>query len=210
MNKWFDIAKGEIGQKEIPGEADNPRIVQYQQATSLRATDDETPWCASFVNWCLQEAGIAGTNSAAARSFLNWGREIKEPVPGCIVVLKRGNSSWQGHVGFYVGTVGDRINLLGGNQGNSVSIKGYRREDVLGYRLPKRAIDSKTIATSAGGAAAVAYETYQEAMPLIQNASMLDSDLLNKILPVIVGVLVVGAFGYIIYERFKKIKDRQV
>lgn len=207
---WYEIAKGELGTTEIAGPEHNPRIVEYQQATSLGASDDETPWCASFVNWCLQQAGIAGTNSAAARSFLNWGREIKTPVEGCIVVLKRGNSSWQGHVGFYVGEIGDRVNLLGGNQGNKVSIKGYKKEDILGYRLPKRIIDSKTVATSTAGATAVAYETYQQAMPLIQDAYMLDSDLLNKFLPIAVGILVVGMFGYIIYERVQKIKTRQI
>lgn len=207
---WFDIAKAEIGVREIPGEQDNPRIVEYQQATSLRATDDETPWCASFVNWCLQQAGIAGTNSAAARSFLQWGREIPQPVEGCIVVLKRGNSSWQGHVGFYVGAIGDRVNLVGGNQGNAVSIKGFKRSDVLGYRMPKKAINSKTIVSSIGGGAAVAAGMAQEAVMQVQGATALAGDSFQKYVPFILGVVAIGVFGFVIWERWKKVKDRQI
>lgn len=59
---WVKIAIGEIGQAQIEGKLHNPRILQYHAATKYGATDDETAWCSSFVNWCLKEAGIIGTN----------------------------------------------------------------------------------------------------------------------------------------------------
>lgn len=65
---WMRIARGELGQREIAGAAHNPRIVAYHQTTSLRASNDETPWCASFVNWAMEKAGHKGTGSAAAIS----------------------------------------------------------------------------------------------------------------------------------------------
>ena len=40
--KWYQLATAELGQQEIRGAKHNPRIVSYQQATGLRATDDET------------------------------------------------------------------------------------------------------------------------------------------------------------------------
>jgi uncharacterized protein (TIGR02594 family) len=124
----------EIGVKEVIGEEDNPRIVEYHSATSLKATDDETPWCSAFVNWVLKEAGFQGTGNAMARSFLNWGKFLPSPRPGCIVVLKRGEPP-SGHVGFYLGQSSSGLfYLLGGNQSNMVKISQYKEEDVLGYR----------------------------------------------------------------------------
>jgi uncharacterized protein (TIGR02594 family) len=134
--KWLTVARGEIGQTEIEGAQNNPRIVEYHAATSLHASDDETPWCSAFANWCMKQAGIKGTGEANARSWLNWGRQLSAPVAGCVVVLKRGNSTTSGHVTFYVGRNGDYLQVLGGNQSNKVKISNYPVADVLGYRWP--------------------------------------------------------------------------
>jgi uncharacterized protein (TIGR02594 family) len=133
---WMVFARGEMGQAEIEGAQNNPRIVEYHAATSLKATDDETPWCSAFANWCMKKAGIRGTGQANARSWLDWGRRIDTPVAGCIVVLKRGTSTTSGHVGFFTEKQGDRIQVLGGNQSNRVKLSLYPTSDVLGYRLP--------------------------------------------------------------------------
>ena len=135
---WITVAKRELGQHEVAGANNNPRIVEYHSATSLKATDDETPWCSAFANWCMKQVGIKGTGLANARSWLDWGRKIDTPVPGCVVVLKRTSSPTSGHVGFYMGpsTVTGRIQVLGGNQSDSVKLSNYPKTDVLGYRLP--------------------------------------------------------------------------
>lgn len=130
----YEIAKGEIGQKEIAGAGNNPRIVEYHQTTSLKATTDEVSWCSSFVNWCVTKAGQKGTNSAAARSWLRWGEQLKQPVEGCVVVFKRGAPP-SGHVGFFVKSDGVNVWVLGGNQSDQVKITSvYKVADVLGYR----------------------------------------------------------------------------
>ena len=126
---WFDIAVQEKGVKEIRGRVDNPRIVEYHQTTTFRATDDETPWCSAFVNWCMQQADIKGTNSASSRSWRNWGERLREPRKGCIVCFN-------GHVGFYDSDRGRKIMILGGNQSNQVNIIPYSKSRVLTYRWP--------------------------------------------------------------------------
>lgn len=94
--------------------------------------------CSSFVNWCFKQVNIKGTNNAAARSWLNWGTELKEPKQGCVVIYWRvAPDSWQGHVGFVDRVEGGKIYTLGGNQGDAVSIKSYPKSQVLGYRWPK-------------------------------------------------------------------------
>ena len=131
---WMSFARGELGQSEIVGDDHNPRIVAYHAVTAAGAAPDEVPWCASFVCWALEQAGIPHPRSKRARSFLDWGTEITPPRPGCVVVLKRGEAP-KGHVGFWV----RRDRILGGNQGNTVSIKPYRPGDVLGYFWPSDA-----------------------------------------------------------------------
>ena len=101
--KWLRVARGEIGVKEAIGNQDNPRVVGYHLSTTLDksdASEDETPWCSSFVNWCMEKAGEDGTNSAWARSWLKWGYPMDVPNRGCVVVFSRGNSS--GHVAFFL------------------------------------------------------------------------------------------------------------
>jgi len=131
---WLAVAKQEVGVKERPGMADNPRIIQYHATTTLRATDDEVPWCSSFVNWCFAQRGYTGTRSAAARSWINWGARLDRPVLGCVVVMTRTGG---GHVGFYMGEDDSHVLVLGGNQDDAVNIRKYPKSRVIGYRLPK-------------------------------------------------------------------------
>ena len=138
---WYRIAEREFadGVTEIRGRRDNPRIIEYHASTSLKASNDETAWCSSFVNWCVSQAGLTGTNSAAARSWLDWsgGKVINTPVEGCIAVLRRVTKPWQGHVGFFVKQSATRVTLLGGNQGDAVTRRSYARDRVISYIMPR-------------------------------------------------------------------------
>lgn len=137
--RWYAIAWGERGQKEQAGPGDNPRILAYQTACSYNAKDEDVPWCSSFANWVMKQAGIKGSGEAAARSWLKWGQELDKPRRGAITVLTRPGSSTNGHVAFYVGEEGGRLKLLGGNQENQVKISYYDKSRLLSYRWPKDA-----------------------------------------------------------------------
>lgn len=131
---WLLIAEKEIGIKEVKG-GENPRIIEYHQATDLKATEDEISWCAAFVNWCLIQSGNLGTHRANARSFLKWGIETNTPHLGDIVVFWRGDKDgWQGHVAFYVGENKNFIKVLGGNQSDKVCYAEYSKTQLLAYR----------------------------------------------------------------------------
>lgn len=140
---WIPIARGELGQRDYPDPQHNPRVIEYLDTTSLQANNDETSWCSAFVNWCMLKAGQRGTNNAGARSWLTFGQALTTPRPGCIVILWRESpSSWKGHVGFFEGfDVGNRVRLLGGNQGGGVEwdevcVANFPQERILGYRWP--------------------------------------------------------------------------
>lgn len=138
MKDLFQIAVAEIGVKEIKGDKDAARIVDYAQESGfLNITDDETPWCSIFINWCCMKAGLQRTHKANARSWLTVGLPVNNPTPGDIVIFWRENPrSWKGHVGVFVGFSKDLklVYTLGGNQKNSVSIQGHDAGKVLGFR----------------------------------------------------------------------------
>lgn len=129
--RWLLIARKEIGTHEYPGQwQDNPRIIEYLKSTSFDGElHDEVPWCSAFVNWCITQAGLKGTNSAAASSWLNSGQKLKQPRVGCIVVFNH-------HVGFYNRAEGNHFWLLGGNQSNAVNEEIKYPNEVLEYHWP--------------------------------------------------------------------------
>lgn len=135
----IDIALDEFGTREIVGKQDNPEVLKYFDGTGFdgKALKDETAWCAAFVNWVLLKAGFQGSGKLNARSFLEVGEATENPEKGDIVVLWRNSpQDWRGHVGFYVKESQDHIYVLGGNQGNEVSIKKYPKSRLLQYRMP--------------------------------------------------------------------------
>jgi uncharacterized protein (TIGR02594 family) len=134
---WLAIAYAELGVKEVTGSGDNPRIVQYLRSTNLSApfrNNDETAWCSGFANWCVEQAGFAGTDSAAAISWGLWGKETSSPGAGDVVVFNWGNG--HGHVGFFVGFSGTSVQVLGGNQSDAVTVKNWPKAKVWRYRKP--------------------------------------------------------------------------
>lgn len=133
---WMRIAHMEIGVTE----AKNPkRVIEYHQATTLKAKDTATAWCSSFACWVLQKAGYKTTRSAWARDWLKYG-ELADLQEGCIVVMERNGPGGDSHVGFYTGKqTATHIELLSGNSGNSVCLKMYPKKDLLGTRWPIKA-----------------------------------------------------------------------
>lgn len=60
---WLVIARREEGVLENTSNTEhNPRIIEYHSTTG-KFQNDETPWCSSFVNWVITQAGLKGTNS---------------------------------------------------------------------------------------------------------------------------------------------------
>ena len=132
----FQTAVKEFGVMEIPGEKNNPRILQYASDVRMNwVQNDELSWCSIFINWCAMWSGCKMSNAPDARSWLKVGAKVETPEIGDIVIFWRESvDSWKGHVGIYVNRIDDFIYVLGGNQGNMVCIKSYPAERVLGYR----------------------------------------------------------------------------
>jgi uncharacterized protein (TIGR02594 family) len=106
------------------------------QAGGPKMDPATTAWCARFMNATLAASGQAGSNSDAARSFLNVGMRVDptQAKAGDIIVFPRGSNPAQGHVGFIKSIDGDRVQVLAGNQGNAVSVKEFNMSQALGIR----------------------------------------------------------------------------
>ena len=146
--RWLEIARKQIGQKEIPGKESNPWIVSMWHKLKgsavfswLGSDDSAAPWCGTFVGACLSESGIPiAKHWYRARDWLNWGVTLSAPTVGCVVVYERKGG---GHVGFVVGEDSARnLMTLGGNQADAVNIKPFPRSRVLGYRWPDKEVVS--------------------------------------------------------------------
>lgn len=136
---WFNVAQKLIGLSEIAGGEHNPLILKMFAASGHSwVKDDETSWCAAFVGYCLDKAGLKGTGELNARSYLDWGNKVDKIEKGAVAVFWRESpDSWKGHVAFCTGRVKPGyIEVLGGNQSNSVNKAWYPTDRLLGLRMP--------------------------------------------------------------------------
>lgn len=146
----FQLGQRFIGEiKERPGDLENPFVQWAHSLCGLSAdTKDEVPWCSSWLNsmaWLLR---LPRSKSPAARSWLQVGRPVTltdAKVGYDVVILQRGTGKQPdatvinapGHVGIYAGWTEDGVLVLGGNQGDTVSIAPFSATRLLGVRRLK-------------------------------------------------------------------------
>jgi uncharacterized protein (TIGR02594 family) len=151
----FQIAAKQLGMNEND---QNAALTEYLSNGGVNLDPAVTAWCAAYVNATLQQAGMEGTDSNLARSFLDWGQEVKDPRKGDVVVFSRGDPNGPyGHVGFFDGYNEDgTIRVLGGNQGaaGEVSIANYGTDRLLGFRRAAGAPVDMAVDASTGPAGA--------------------------------------------------------
>lgn len=100
------------------------------------------PWCGDYVETCIRLGlpaeplpGAVGANPYFARNWAQFG-VVSPPTYGAVLVFERGPTS--GHVGFCVGeaTTGDAFMVLGGNQGDRVSVVPIAKSRLIACRWP--------------------------------------------------------------------------
>jgi len=138
LPSFIKDAKTQIG---LNSKTDRQKLkTELSQANKQTVDPAFIPWCAAWANKVLADAGMPGTDSLMARSFLAWGHPVSGvPKVGDVVVMRRGRNRYAGHVGFFYGFVDDatgikKVAVLGGNQGKSVSISYYPISRVIAYR----------------------------------------------------------------------------
>jgi uncharacterized protein (TIGR02594 family) len=135
LPSWLPIAVSYLGFREV---GTNRGIEEFIRLAKTGELGD--PWCAIFVNACLEKAGIRGSRSPTARSFetnSNFVR-LSGPAVGAIVTRWRNTkASGEGHVYFYLGENSKGNVALGGNQSNQVIREYQPQSPITGYWWPK-------------------------------------------------------------------------
>jgi len=111
-----------FGTTEIVGPKHNPVILGWAKELGLDSVykSDEIPWCGLFVAICILRSGREPVKDPLwALNWRKFGSVVAEPMLGDILTFTRPEG---GHVGFYVGEDATAYHVLGGNQGNQVSV----------------------------------------------------------------------------------------
>lgn len=125
---------------------DNARLRSWLKSDGKTLGDPGAlPWCGDYVETCIRLAlpgeplpGAVGANPYFARNWAQFGI-VTAPTYGAVLVFERGPSS--GHVGFCVGeaTTGSAFMVLGGNQGDTVSVVPIAKSRLIACRWPATA-----------------------------------------------------------------------
>lgn len=158
--RWLEAEPGprmivealkEFGTLEAPGDADNPKIIGWQEeleaaglgrAYAAVYRHDAIPWCGLFMAIVAHRANLERrTERNPPRLYLSalewaaFGVSVPKGAAalGDVLVFKRKGG---GHVGLYVGHDASAFRVLGGNQSDRVSITRLSRNRLVAVRRP--------------------------------------------------------------------------
>ena len=134
---WIVEAEKLLGLHEI---RDNAKLRAWLKSDGPTLGDPKAlPWCGDFVDTAIDLAlpgeprvGPLAENPYWALNWLHFGKKV-EPRLWAIGAFKRPGG---GHVGFLVGQDATRFYVLGGNQGDSVSVVPIDKTRLQGARWP--------------------------------------------------------------------------
>jgi uncharacterized protein (TIGR02594 family) len=137
---WIVEGKKVFGLHEIK---DNAALRAWLKSDGKTLGDPKAlPWCGDYVETCIAKTlpkeafpGALGENRYWARNWALFGKEVK-PCYGAVGVFVRDGG---GHVGFLVGEDATDWYVLGGNQGNTVSIVRIAKARMIAARWPSTA-----------------------------------------------------------------------
>jgi uncharacterized protein (TIGR02594 family) len=140
---WVEEGLKVFGWHEV---RDNARLRAWLRSDGKTLGDPAAlPWCGDFTETCIKLAlpgepfpGALGINPYWARNWALFGRDVS-PVYGAVLVFSRGSG---GHVGFAVGQDAECFHVLGGNQGDAVSVVRIDRRRLIACRWPVTASGS--------------------------------------------------------------------
>lgn len=143
------------GVTERAGDENNPVILDWAKElgpqVAARYTADSIPWCGLFMGVVAKRAGFTPPMlPERARQWSNFGVHQDDPSLGDLLVFERGGG---GHVGLYIGEDPKAYHVLGGNQGDAVSIVRIGKVRLLAVRAPApRGVEPARILLSMAGA----------------------------------------------------------
>lgn len=141
--KTITLALEELGVAEVVGRGSNRTIIAWRDELNLAGvkikgySDDDIPWCGLFAAIItyrrMKKAAEVVKDPLWALNWARYGKQVNTAMLGDVLVFKRPSG---GHVGFYVGEDSTAYHVLGGNQGNRVSITRIAKARCVAVRRP--------------------------------------------------------------------------
>ncbi len=125
-----------LGTKEAPGSVNSDVIMGWAAETGLAGsyTTDATPWCGLWAAVVAKRSGKDfPTTPLWALSWSKFGVAAGQPRLGDVLVFQREGG---GHVGLYIAEDAEAYHVLGGNQGDQVSIIRVAKNRLYAARRP--------------------------------------------------------------------------
>lgn len=123
------------GTTEVVGPQNNPVIMGWASELGMKNyTNDDTPWCGLYIAIVMKRGNREVVKDPLwARNWAKFGVKVDSPMLGDLLVFSRGSG---GHVGLYIFENSTHYAVLGGNQGNSVSIVMIAKNRLIASRRP--------------------------------------------------------------------------
>lgn len=124
------------GTLEIPGSANNPTIMAWAKEVGLQRayTADSVPWCGLFMAVVAKRSDKQfPTDPLWALNWAKFGESVGQPGLGDTLTFTREGG---GHVGIYIAEDKAAYHVLGGNQGDKVSIVRIAKTRLYRARRP--------------------------------------------------------------------------
>ncbi len=125
-----------IGTREAAGAPDDPVIMGWAREVPVKGYHaDAVPWCGLYMAVVAHRAGKAvPAGPLWAQNWRHFGTAAgPAPMLGDVLVFRRPSG---GHVGLYVAEDAGAFHVLGGNQGDAVSIVRIARARLVAARRP--------------------------------------------------------------------------
>lgn len=140
----YQLAERFVGLSEVSGPVSDPTILAMLRLDQAWPEGDETPWCSAFVNYIAWMLRLPRSKRLNARSWLGIGVPVMlgDAEAGFdVAIFSRGSNApgpevldAPGHVAFLGSVDGPSLLVLGGNQGDRVSLARYPISRLLGIR----------------------------------------------------------------------------
>lgn len=135
MPPWMAEMHRRMGMHEV---RDNAALTAFLKIGRFLGNPANLPWCGDGVESCIAKTlplEPLPENPFFAQAWSGFGVDVGHPIVGAIGVIRWTPTS--GHVGIVAGIDGNKINLLGCNQSNSINITAFPRSKFIAFRHPK-------------------------------------------------------------------------
>jgi len=150
MSKVIEIALKEVGTKENPPESNNVKYNTWIYGEEVKDTPSRKyPWCAAFVSWCFDQAGLSLGRVDVLKGFVGcnyavnnvqkWGKIVTKPQEGYVCFFDWNGDGHFDHTGIFKRDIGNGIfETIEGNTSSSNDSNGG--EVMIRQRKYKNAI----------------------------------------------------------------------